>query len=162
MWFVLLDSNDAKTMITEYLEKSPDYGPRAYKCTICGKMNSDKSSASKHVENIHFPGIFTYSCKYCGKTFNARNNMYVHISQHHKGNWKWLFIIQLQYVLLCYDIYFEIDRIRIKNLKILVTYSRNQWSIIIYPLLPILNKCSPSLITSSKLLSRELWRVSWR
>ena len=84
--FNVLDCNDAKTMISEYLEKSPDYGPRAYKCKVCGKINSDKSSASKHVENIHFPGMFTYTCKYCGKTFNARNNMYVHISQHHKNN----------------------------------------------------------------------------
>eukprot|EP00092_Neocalanus_flemingeri_P031551 GFUD01034262.1.p1 GENE.GFUD01034262.1~~GFUD01034262.1.p1 ORF type:complete len:331 (+),score=89.82 GFUD01034262.1:44-1036(+) len=80
------DYKNSKEMISENLEKSPDYGPRAYQCKICGKINSDKSSASKHVEAIHFPGMFTYSCKYCGKTFNARNNMYVHISQHHKNN----------------------------------------------------------------------------
>merc|ERR1719427_1906414 len=75
---------DSKLMISECLEKCPGYGSRAYQCKLCGKINSDKSSASKHVEAIHFPGMFTYTCKYCGKTFNARNNMYVHISQHHK------------------------------------------------------------------------------
>jgi len=82
----VLELIDAKATISEYLEKCPDYGPRAWKCKICGKINSDNSSARKHVEAIHFPGIRTYSCKYCGKVFNARNNMYVHISQQHKNN----------------------------------------------------------------------------
>ena len=57
----ILELIDAKATISEYLEKCPDYGPRAWKCKICGKINSDNSSARKHVENIHFPGIRTYS-----------------------------------------------------------------------------------------------------
>ena len=73
-------------MISDYLEKCPDYGPKAYQCTVCGKVNSDKSSASKHVENIHMQGVFTYSCKHCGKTFGSRNNMYAHISRTHKNS----------------------------------------------------------------------------
>ena len=85
-YFNLLELIDAKATISEYLEKCPDYGSKAWKCKVCGKISSDNSSARKHVENIHFPGMFTYSCKYCGKTFNARNNMYVHISQNHKNN----------------------------------------------------------------------------
>jgi len=79
---------DAKATISEYLEKCPEFGSRAWKCKICGKINSDNSSARKHVENIHFPGMLSYTCKYCGKVFNARNNMYVHISQHHKNGTK--------------------------------------------------------------------------
>merc|ERR1711970_768182 len=70
----ILDIKDPTTLVSEYLEKRPDYGPRAYECKVCGKINSDNSSARKHIENIHFPGMFTYACKYCGKTFNARNN----------------------------------------------------------------------------------------
>jgi len=77
---------DAKATISEYLEKCPEFGSRAWKCKVCGKINSDNSSARKHVENIHFPGMCSYTCKYCGKVFNARNNMYVHISQHHKNS----------------------------------------------------------------------------
>ena len=73
-------------MISDYLEKSPDYGPKAYKCTVCGKVSSDKSSASKHVENIHMQGVFNYTCKHCGKTFGSRNNMYAHISRTHKNS----------------------------------------------------------------------------
>ena len=72
-------------MISDYLEKAPEYGPKAYQCKVCGKVSSDKSSASKHVENIHMPGVFTYACKHCGKTFSSRNNMYAHISRTHKN-----------------------------------------------------------------------------
>merc|ERR1712179_211913 len=73
-------------MISDYLEKSPDYGPKAYKCKVCGKVNSDKSSASKHVENTHMQGVFNYTCKHCGKTFGSRNNMYAHVSRTHKNS----------------------------------------------------------------------------
>jgi len=72
-------------LITDYLEKAPEYGPKAYQCTVCGKVSSDKSSASKHVENIHMPGVFTYTCKFCAKAFSSRNNMYAHISRTHKN-----------------------------------------------------------------------------
>ena len=39
--------------------KSPGYGSKAYQCKVCVKVRSDKSSASKNVENIHKPGVFT-------------------------------------------------------------------------------------------------------
>jgi len=73
-------------MITDYLEKAPAYGPKAYNCKVCGKISSDKSSATKHVENIHMPGVFSYACKFCGKSFGSRNNMYAHISRTHKNS----------------------------------------------------------------------------
>ena len=73
-------------MLSDYMEKCLEYGPKAYKCKVCGKVSSDKSSSVKHVENIHMPGVFSYSCKYCSKSFTSRNNMYAHISRNHKNS----------------------------------------------------------------------------
>ena len=78
----LLDNVKA---LSEYIEKDPASGPKAHKCTLCGKISQDRSNIRKHVENIHFPDTFLYSCKFCGKTFNARNNMYVHVSTYHRA-----------------------------------------------------------------------------
>jgi len=75
--------NVVKTL-SQYIEKDPASGPKAHKCTLCGKVSQDRSNIRKHVENIHFPDSFLYNCKFCGKTFNARNNMYVHISTFHR------------------------------------------------------------------------------
>lgn len=71
-------------MLMTYLEKSPESGAKTFKCTLCNKINSDRSSGVKHVENIHFAGQLSYKCRYCDEVFNARNNMYVHISKFHK------------------------------------------------------------------------------
>ena len=59
-------------------------GRKGGRCSVCGKEFSDRSSARKHVENIHFPGSFNYSCKFCGETFTKKNMMYMHISKFHK------------------------------------------------------------------------------
>ena len=59
-------------------------GRKGGRCSVCGKEFSDRSSARKHVENIHFPGSFIYSCKFCGETFTKKNMMYMHISKFHK------------------------------------------------------------------------------
>jgi len=67
----------------DYIEKDLS-GPKAHKCTICGKVGKDRGNLRKHVENIHFPGSFEYLCKFCGKSFNAKNNMYFHISTTHR------------------------------------------------------------------------------
>ena len=82
-WFLFSLDGVGKTL-AEYIEKDPASGPKAHKCTLCGKVSQDRSNIRKHVENIHFPNSFLYSCKYCGKTFNARNNMYVHVSTYHR------------------------------------------------------------------------------
>ena len=58
MYYYFILEFDPK-MIADYLEKSPGYGSKAYQCKVCGKVRSDKSSASKNVENIHKPGVFT-------------------------------------------------------------------------------------------------------
>ena len=81
---IILDMKDITVMLNSYIEKCPEIGGKSYRCTLCNQINSDKSSAVKHVENIHFAGQLTYSCKYCDKVFSARNNMYVHISRNHK------------------------------------------------------------------------------
>jgi len=78
------NKDDVVKTLSEYIEKDPSSGPKAHKCTLCGKVSQDRSNIRKHVENIHFPNSFLYSCKFCGKTFNARNNMYVHVSTYHR------------------------------------------------------------------------------
>jgi len=78
------NKDDVVKTLSQYIEKDPSSGPKAHKCTLCGKVSQDRSNIRKHVENIHFPNSFLYSCKFCGKTFNARNNMYVHVSTFHR------------------------------------------------------------------------------
>ena len=68
----------------EYIVKYPEGGPGANKCTLCGKVSSNRSNLRNHVENIHFPGMFTYSCKHCHETFNTRNFLNMHIGKLHK------------------------------------------------------------------------------
>ena len=79
-----LDLKDITAMLGSYITKYPEAGPRAHRCSLCGKVSSDRSSAVKHVENIHFAGQLSYKCKYCDEVFSARNNMYVHVSKFHK------------------------------------------------------------------------------
>ena len=79
-----LEPKDLTATMTSYLEKFPENGPKAHKCSICNQVTSDRSSGIKHVENIHFAGQLSYNCKYCDQTFSSRNNMYVHISRNHK------------------------------------------------------------------------------
>ena len=68
----------------EYLVKAPEAGPRAHKCTLCGRIGNDRSNLRKHVENAHFPGTFLYSCKYCTTTFPTRTKLNNHMSSEHK------------------------------------------------------------------------------
>ena len=42
----------------EYIVKDPESGPNSNKCTLCGKTGSDRSNLRKHVENVHFNGVF--------------------------------------------------------------------------------------------------------
>jgi len=71
--------------LNDYMAKYPDGGPKAHICKLCGKVCSDKSNIRKHVENIHFPGVFVHTCKHCNQTFNTRNLLYMHISKVHKN-----------------------------------------------------------------------------
>jgi len=78
------DGNKGDKALYEYIVKYPEGGPGANKCTLCGKVSSNRSNLRNHVENIHFPGMFTYSCKHCHETFNTRNFLNMHIGKLHK------------------------------------------------------------------------------
>jgi len=71
-------------MFLNYVEKSET--STGWKCTVCAKESAQKQNLLKHVESVHFPGIFSYECKFCGKTFKAKNNLYFHVSSNHKNN----------------------------------------------------------------------------
>ena len=71
-------------MFLNYVEKSET--STGWKCTVCAKESAQKQNLLKHVESVHFPGIFSYECKFCGKTFKAKNNLYFHVSSTHKNN----------------------------------------------------------------------------
>jgi len=59
-------------------------GPQSHRCTLCGKVSSDRSNLRKHVENIHFSGMFVYNCKYCSQNFPSRNKLNHHMSGVHR------------------------------------------------------------------------------
>ena len=65
-----------------YIAKDPENGPRSHKCTICGKVGSDRSNLRKHVESMHFPGVLSYNCRFCDQTFFTRNLLNLHIKTH--------------------------------------------------------------------------------
>ena len=71
-------------MFLNYVEKSQTSA--GWKCTVCEKESAQKQNLVKHIESVHFPGIFSYECKFCGKTFKAKNNLYFHVSSTHKNN----------------------------------------------------------------------------
>eukprot|EP00092_Neocalanus_flemingeri_P105259 GFUD01134876.1.p1 GENE.GFUD01134876.1~~GFUD01134876.1.p1 ORF type:complete len:105 (+),score=13.50 GFUD01134876.1:100-414(+) len=71
-------------MFLNYVEKSEESS--GWKCTVCGKESAQKQNLVKHVESVHFPGLFSYECKFCEKTFKAKNSLYFHVSSTHKNN----------------------------------------------------------------------------
>ena len=75
-----------RRLFYEYIVKDASSGPKAHKCTLCGKVGNDRGNLRKHVENIHFPGSFSYDCKYCTESFTTRNNLNMHISKTHNKN----------------------------------------------------------------------------
>ena len=79
-------SND----LTDFVEKIDEVSKRA-RCKVCAKVFYDKGTATKHVENIHFPGHFTYSCNLCDASFDRRNLLYLHMtkSHHHPNSYNW-------------------------------------------------------------------------
>jgi hypothetical protein len=82
---------EADRELYRFIEKLPEEGggpPRAHRCTICGKIGTDRSNLRKHVENIHFPGTYIYTCRHCGDTCKSRNQLNNHISRYHPGRSK--------------------------------------------------------------------------
>ena len=61
-------------------------GPQSHRCTLCSKVGSDRSNLRKHIENIHFSGMFVYHCKYCSHTEKKKSELsyheqYVHLKE---------------------------------------------------------------------------------
>ena len=59
-------------------------GRPCFKCTLCGKQNSQKINVRNHIESVHFPGHFSYNCDHCEKTFKTKMALYVHVSKMHR------------------------------------------------------------------------------
>ena len=70
----------------DYIVKDPASGPNANKCVLCGKTGNDRSNLRKHVENVHFNGVFTYQCKYCLLNFGTRTKLNHHVTAKHPTN----------------------------------------------------------------------------
>ena len=66
-------------LLYEYIVRHPEAGPKAHKCTICGKIGNDRGNLRKHVESLHFPGSFRYSCKYCQDEFDTKTKLNNHV-----------------------------------------------------------------------------------
>ena len=72
----------------DYIEKAPQCGLRGHRCTICGKTGNDRGNLRKHIENVHFPGIFSYQCRHCppdSAVFPTRTKLNNHMSTMHKN-----------------------------------------------------------------------------
>ena len=57
--------------------------PNGYSCTICGKCGHRKSHLWRHIESVHYPGIFEHTCKYCQSKFGTLARLTNHICTKH-------------------------------------------------------------------------------
>ena len=93
------------TNFSEFITNCRDGSNRPV-CTICHKSFHDRSSAKKHVENIHFPGTYEHSCDICYQSFNTKNKLSLHKNRIHKVDksdkiqssntlfyWKWMILL---------------------------------------------------------------------
>ena len=83
-WTLLVAGDDKQ--LYDYIVSHLEAGQKAFKCTICGKVSAHKTNLRKHVENMHFPGLFTYTCKYCPETFPTKNLLNHHVTNSHRAN----------------------------------------------------------------------------
>jgi len=66
-----------------YIQKESDStGKCIYSCSLCGQMNSHRTTLVNHIESSHFPSH--HKCDYCDKTFKSKNSKKVHISRNHR------------------------------------------------------------------------------
>jgi hypothetical protein len=52
----------------------PQHLAAGHRCTLCGRVGSQRGNVQKHVENCHFPGTVLWPCKYCPQTFTTRKS----------------------------------------------------------------------------------------
>jgi len=54
-----------------------------YQCNLCGQITDKKSHAWRHVESVHFPGIYEHECDQCVEKFDTKNKWFIHRSHVH-------------------------------------------------------------------------------
>jgi len=73
------ETKDFQTIISSVLEY--DSMERVWRCTECGKTNTDKARVRRHAE-IHFQG-FVHSCPHCGCQKKTSTALRYHIHAYH-------------------------------------------------------------------------------
>ena len=66
-------------VVTMILPKRMHIGVKPFKCDLCEKTFTQRTSLVKHIR-IH-TGLKPYECDICGKTFSQNS----HVAQHKKG-----------------------------------------------------------------------------
>ena len=86
---MLVSPGNDRSVLTKYLSREVNtnqlgHGTTVFRCTLCGKTNSQKNNMLNHLEGIHFPDSFVYSCQFCAKTMKTKNALYLHVNTFHK------------------------------------------------------------------------------
>ena len=55
-----------------------------WSCTVCGKVASQKSNMTQHIEANHIEGM-THTCNQCGKPSRSRHALHVHVYSNHRS-----------------------------------------------------------------------------
>ena len=71
------ENTELNDMVNSMLTKTDGL----WSCTKCGKTNTDKSKAKRHIET-HIEGV-SHPCGFCGKNLRSRNCLQAHISRSH-------------------------------------------------------------------------------
>ena len=74
------ENTDLNYMVNSMLTKTDGL----WTCTRCGKPNTDKSKAKRHIET-HIEGV-SHPCGFCGKNLRSRNCLQAHTSRSHTTN----------------------------------------------------------------------------
>ena len=78
--FSFEENTDLNDMVNSMLTRTDGL----WTCTKCGKTNTDKSKAKRHIET-HVEGV-SHPCGFCGKNLRSRNCLQAHISRSHTTN----------------------------------------------------------------------------
>ena len=53
-----------------------------FKCNLCGKISTRRSSSRMHVVSKHFPGHYEHNCDRCNKKFDTYHKLKNHRARH--------------------------------------------------------------------------------
>ena len=70
------------TNFDDYIIRTPGSNFH-FQCSLCSKQSTTKFNLKKHIENIHFPGVYQHSCKVCGETLPTANKLNHHMTRNH-------------------------------------------------------------------------------